>query len=163
MAWTTPKTNWATGELVTAADLNAICENLAALKNPPTASGATTQDKYTPWAFGDIDSDNLNLTITTTGGHVLIHLGGSVRNHSDAERAAHAFFDFDIDGQRQGGANGIIEVVYSGGYEKLSIVRLIQHLNAGTHTFKPQWRKIPDRRHANARLNAGAQFWVREI
>ena len=32
MAWTTPKTNWATGELVTAEDMNAINENLVALK-----------------------------------------------------------------------------------------------------------------------------------
>ena len=39
MAWTTPKTNWATGELVTAEDLNAINENLVALKHPPTVVG----------------------------------------------------------------------------------------------------------------------------
>ena len=44
MAWTTPKTNWATGELVTAEDLNAINENLAALKHPAIASYTTTQD-----------------------------------------------------------------------------------------------------------------------
>ncbi len=31
MAWTTPKTDWSTGELVTAEDMNAVGENLAAL------------------------------------------------------------------------------------------------------------------------------------
>ena len=33
MAWTTPKTDWETGELVAASDLNAIGENLAVLDN----------------------------------------------------------------------------------------------------------------------------------
>ena len=33
MAWTTPKTDWAVGELVTAEDMNTLGENLAALKS----------------------------------------------------------------------------------------------------------------------------------
>ena len=32
MAWTTPKTDWETGELVAASDMNEIGENLAVLK-----------------------------------------------------------------------------------------------------------------------------------
>ncbi|MCY4020248.1 MAG: hypothetical protein OXG39_12650 [Chloroflexi bacterium] len=42
MAWTTPKTDWNTGELVTAADMNAIGENFAALKNLQTSVAAYT-------------------------------------------------------------------------------------------------------------------------
>ena len=41
MAWTTLKTNWATGELASADDMNAICENLAALRHPATAVAAS--------------------------------------------------------------------------------------------------------------------------
>ena len=69
MAWTTPKTDWATGELVTAEDMNAVGENLAVLGNLAKASYLTTAryERYTN-DYVDIDSDNLNLTITTTGG-----------------------------------------------------------------------------------------------
>ena len=34
MAWTTPKSDWTDGDLVTADDMNAIGENLASLKEP---------------------------------------------------------------------------------------------------------------------------------
>ena len=49
MVWTTPKTDWATGELVTAADMNAVGENLAALAAPVSAGFRTTQryERYT--------------------------------------------------------------------------------------------------------------------
>ena len=42
MAWTTPKTDWAVGELVTAEDMNTLGENLAALKE--SADGGCYND-----------------------------------------------------------------------------------------------------------------------
>ncbi|MDE2856775.1 MAG: hypothetical protein OXN94_02895 [Chloroflexota bacterium] len=71
MARTTPKTDWADGELVTAAHSNAIGENLAALLNPPTAVGALPARVETGSTdFIDVHS-NFNLSLTTTGGDVL--------------------------------------------------------------------------------------------
>ncbi len=40
MAWTIPKTDWNNGDLVTADDMNAIGENLAAVRNLQKAPGA---------------------------------------------------------------------------------------------------------------------------
>ena len=46
MAWTTPKNDWAAGELVTAEDMNSVGENLAALRFSSSAVAAytTTED-----------------------------------------------------------------------------------------------------------------------
>ena len=77
MAWTTPKTDWTTGELVTAEDMNAVGENLATIHNVSknVAAFTTTENITLPGgaAFVDIDSDNLNLTIATSGGDVMVH------------------------------------------------------------------------------------------
>ena len=103
MAWTTPKTDWATGELVTAEDMNAVGENLAALKNLSTAVYTTTENiQLTSRDFADVDSDNLNLTITTGGGDVLVHFHGPVY----VPRIS-AYFDVEVDGTRQGGDAGL--------------------------------------------------------
>ena len=156
MAWTTPKTDWETGELVAASDMNAIGENLAALQHPATAAYTTTAhiDKYAR-EFADVDSDNLNLTITTTGGDVLVHLHGLVELR-DRQTAR---IDVEVDGTRQGGDDGIARIYAerdANERENTSFTRLIQNLNAGSHTFKLQWK-------GSVKLRAGAQFWVREI
>ena len=160
MAWTTPKTNWTTGELVAASDMNNIGENLAALKQPATAVYTTTADvQINSGTFVDVDSDNLNLTITTTGGDVLVHFHGSVH----LGRREGVYFDVDVDGTRQGGVDGILRSYFyadkSGDvYEAMSFNRLIQNLSAGSHTFKLQWKT-----RGSILLKTGAQFWVREI
>jgi len=61
---------WTTGELVSASDMNAIGKNLATLGNKATTvSGATTSiDANLGNEFVDLDSNTLNLTITTAGG-----------------------------------------------------------------------------------------------
>ena len=163
MAWTTPKTNWTTGELVTASDMNAIGENFAALVASPTAAYVTTANiniSSNISEFIDIDSDNLNLTITTGGGDVLVHFDGSL-NVGDAQ---FVFLDVEVDGARLGGDNGILShqmvrvsgVAYADNI--VSFTRLIQNLSAGSHTFKFQWKCT-----YSFSLKAGAQFWVREI
>ena len=74
MAWTTPKTDWTVGELVSASDMNTLGENLAALKQPATAVGTTTAEIEMQSAdYVDVDGGALNLSITTTGGDVLAH------------------------------------------------------------------------------------------
>ena len=150
MAWTTPKTDWTIDDLVAASDMNAIGENLAALKNPSAAAYATAADMSisNSSAFADIDS-SFNLTIDTAGGDVLVHFHGTV-THSGLR------LDVDVDGTRQGDADYGIR---RGGlnHELVSFSRLIQNLSPGTHTFKLQAR------NSSATLRAGAQFWVREL
>jgi len=166
MAWTTPKTDWATGELVTAADVNAIGENLVALKQlSAVVSHTTTADIDVPIGtigntFVDVATDNLNLTITTAGGDVMVHFHGSIKVWD----RRFIYLDIEVDGARLGGDDGtfthqLVEV--SGGKHAnnlLSFTRLIQNLSAGSHTFKLQWKG-----DYNYTIKAGAQFWVREI
>lgn len=161
MAWTAPKTNWAVGELVTAEDMNAIGENFVALKKPATAMGVTTENiTGSNDDFADVDGDNLNLTITCTGGDVMIHFHGTVYQGGRQT----AVFDVDIDGTRLGGDDGVLQsntLAHHGGYAlaAVSFTRLIQSLGAGSHTFKLQWKK----KGGQPILRPGAQFWVREI
>ncbi len=161
MAWTTPKTDWSTGELVAASDLNTIGENLAALRNLGKAAYTTSEDIVADTRdFTHIDGDNLNLTITTAGGDVLVHFHGSII----LARAYSVFLDIEVDGARLGGDDGILkhELVgvsrYTHAANLVSFTRLIQNLSAGSHTFKLQWKET----HSTT-LKGGAQFWVREI
>ena len=155
MAWTTPKTDWATGELVAAGDLNAVGENLAALAAPSSADYKTPDDivKYSN-DYVDIDSDNLNFTITTTGRDVLVHFQGVVHRADSSDLTV--FFTVDIDGERHGGVSaGIGDYNYP-----ISFTHLITNLSAGPHTFKMQWR---GQHNKGVRLKGGAHAWVREI
>ncbi len=157
MAWTTPKTDWTTGELVAPSDMNAVGENLTVLKNPAMAVYTTTTDinAHTNSEFADVDSTNLNLAITTEGGDVLAHFDGvMVRGSRDTESC----LDIAVDGLRISGDQGLMRVKVEDEYISQSFTRVIQNLDAGTHSFKLQW-KNPN----HVRLYAGAQFWVREI
>ncbi len=168
MAWTTPKTDWNNGELITAGDMNAVGENLNILKettaseNLPRAVGTTTQHiNRNSGSFVDIDSENLNLTITTQGGDVLVHFDCSVR-HSDGSRGATVYFDVNVDGSLLGTGWGIMENKMDVYYHNVSFTRLLQNLSAGSHTFKMQWKENSGGGRG-ARLAPHAQFWVREI
>ncbi len=152
MAWTTPKTDWEVGELVSADDMNAVSENLVELDRVRKAVAAhtTIADLSIPKSttFVDIDSD-LNLTITTAGGDVLVHFHGVVVNGPFR-------IDVEVDGTRQGHADHGLR---HGGpnHELVNFTHMVQNLSAGSHTFKLQGRN-----HATT-LRSHAQFWVREI
>ncbi|MCY4018234.1 MAG: hypothetical protein OXG39_02380 [Chloroflexi bacterium] len=161
MAWTAPKTDWEVGELVSPGDMNEVGENLATLKNPATAINTTSEEiRVVGNEFSDLDSTNLNLTITTTGGDVLVHFDGAMARNVGPNRC---HFDVDVDGTRQGGDNGLthIDLVHGDRRHSLSFDRLIQGLSAGFHTFKLQWKGNDTGR--GLILYPGAQFWVREI
>lgn len=163
--WTAPKT-WADGNLVDEDDLNThLRDNLIALKEPPTdhyepdeASDYTT----TSTSFVDVDSTNLRLDITTTGGDVLVGFDGVVQNSTGNVR-----FEVDIDGSPLAGDEGIVKC-NPGSDMHVSFVRLVTDLSSGSHTFKLQWRVGSG---STGKLYAGAgsvgsdnhpQFWVRE-
>ena len=167
MAWTTPKT-WADDELVTANVMNThIRDNLNALKTPPSdhyelneASDYTTTS--TSWV--DVDSTNLALTITTSGGDVVVQFHGNFFIGS----AAYMLLDIDVDGSRIGGDDGIFRYTNGSYYQTVSCTRLITGLSAGEHTFTLQWKVSS----GTGTLYAGAgtsgwdvhpQFWAREM
>ena len=133
--------------------------NLAELGTLRTAVSVytTTENVTIPVnsSFEDVDSDNLSLTITTSGGDVLVHFHGSLSVGAFSYK-----FDVEVDGNRHGeDTSGVVRGApdkYE--FPTVSFTRLIQNLDAGTHTFKLQ-------AHFSAQktLYAGAQFRVREI
>lgn len=163
--WTTPKT-WSTGEALSASDMNThIRDNLGALKAPPTA--VYTCDEVSDYVtsqttFVDVDASNLTLTITTTGGDVMVGFHGHIYANGGI-----CHLDVEVDGTREGGDDGIT-VVYSNYRQAVSFTRLITNLDAGTHTFKLQWKVTAGSAAlyagaGTANLNVHPQFWVREI
>ncbi len=162
MARTTPKTDWADGELITAAHLNAIGENLAMLRNqaPAAAAGRSTEDILrNSSTFTDVDSENFNLTIETSGRDVLAHFSSSAYR-DDTNKGMHLHFDIDVDGVLQGGDVGeIIRFTIDRNYShNVSFTYLIQNLSAGSHIFKLQMKG-----GGRVRFRAGAQFGVQEV
>ncbi|MCY4021347.1 MAG: hypothetical protein OXG39_18210 [Chloroflexi bacterium] len=162
MAWTTPKIDWNNGELVTADDMNEIGGLLKKLMAPLAVASYTTPSDIvaTPRDWSDIDSDNLNFTLDTTGGDVLAHFQGVI--HDETHRGHTVGFNLEVDGVRQRGSNGIVSAGLDNDRQNVPIAftELIRNLSAGTHTFKFQWRSNQERA---VRLKKGAQFWVREI
>jgi len=172
MTWTEPKT-WVAEPLV-AGDLNThLRDNLNALKDPPTAHydpDETSDYTTTSTSFVNVDSDDLSLAITTSGGDVLIGFHGYVQPGLNNDNI---FFDVEVDNVRIGGNDGIIgaqraATATTPGRFGLSFTRLITGLAAGSHTFKLQWRVTGN----TGILFAGAgtsnadvqpQFWVREV
>ncbi|MCY4071256.1 MAG: hypothetical protein OXG60_08145 [Chloroflexi bacterium] len=162
MAWTKPKTDWNNGELVTAENMNAVGENLAALREPSAnqiAVYTTPHDiiGHTD-AFADVDSNNLNLTLVTTGRDVLVHFHGFLNRTLGSN--VDTYFDVDVDGNLQGNTYGVTGIRVTSVGMPVAFTRLVQGLSAGSHTFKLKWR---NRRDRGSRLLRSAQFWVREI
>jgi len=85
-------------------------------------------------SFVDIDTTNLAISLTAGDSWVFLLLTGSVSTTG----GAYVWFDFTIDGQRQGAAKGVqfVQAVY---VEDIQIGWLAQ-VSAGNHVFRPQWR-----------------------
>jgi hypothetical protein len=166
MAWTTPKTDWVAGDAVTAALMNNIGNNLAALKAPPSSAYVVDESgSYTTTSasFVNVDATNLSLTITTTGGDVMVHFHG-VTDHDSASGIT--YLDVDVDGARTAGDDGICGQ-FGTNESTVSFTRLISGLSAGSHTFKLQWKVSAGTGAIYTGSVAGRawhpQFWVREV
>ena len=158
------RTDWTNGELVSADDMNAIGESLATLRSSGKAIAAYTTTANiigNAAQYTDVDSENLNLTITTTGGDVLAHFQGTVTNHFSSG-TYEGYFDVTVDGNRQGGEWGLIGYKIEEDNSCVSFTYLIQNLSEGPHTFKLQWRESGSGSQS-IKLRPYAQFWVREI
>lgn len=174
VTWTTPRT-WVTGEALLAADLNAqVRDNLAYLKEPPFSLRQMNEAAdYVTSATGmvEVDGSNseLSLTITTSGGAVLVGFFGTFSHSTQYGRCQ---LDVDVDGVLMGGDNGLLQgrspAAGSASAFAVSFTAIKTGLAAGSHTFKLMWATSG----ASLTLYAGAgtsgfdhhpQFWVREI
>lgn len=168
MAWTTPATQ-TTGTLITASKWNEqITNNLAALHDPATDSYVGNEGAdwtTTSVSFVDIDGTDLSLSITTTGGDVLVGFHGNLAS------GANTFLDVTMDGVAVAGDDGIIAIQGAGSTapgRPVAFTRLITGVSAAAHTFNLRWKVASGTSTlyggagtANADLHP--QFWVREV
>ena len=172
MAWTAPK-NWTTGEALTASDMNVhIKDNLNALKTPPTAHYECNEGsdyQTTSTSFVDVDGTNLRLTITTTGGDVLVGFCGSVNNGTNPS-GVYLNIHESVAGGVLVADDGILSSwdPTTAAQVPISFVYLVTGLAAGEHIFKLQWKVYSGTATMYAGAGTGAadvhhQFWAREV
>ena len=117
------------------ANMKFVNDQIAAKTQSAQAVG-TSNISETTGSFADMA--NMTITITTTGGDVLLMFGAMCL--LDASGTAHADFRFDIDGTPQGGV-GQGDTGSGSGQHAINMQWLETSLSAGSHTFKVQWKK----------------------
>ena len=142
---------------------------VTALENLPSASYELNEGSdYTTGStsFVDVDGTNLSLTITTSGGPVLV--GWTMPLLTGTGKV---FFDVEIDSVREGGNDGIARhgnISTFAASQTSGIAYLVTGLSAASHTFKLQWKVSA----GSATIFAGAgtvngdvhgQFFVKEL
>lgn len=142
MAWTTPKT-WGT-EVLTSADMNTyLSDNTQYLYDQLSSSSSTASYSYTrttgdyatsSTAWNNIDNANMKVTLTTSGGNVLVTFAGTVYRSSTSG-------GFDIRFRYQ--TETYYPVIYNA-YTSLPghnvSFSLIINVPAGSHQYTMQWR-----------------------
>jgi len=175
MTWNQPKTNWQPDEIVTAADMNEIGQNLNTLRdaslyiqNIDRGSDYTTNSTV----FVNVDPaadptiNPLAAAFNSSGKPLLVSLAGSITNSNLADTAV--YFDLSVDGGSVGGSDGILRVTARAGEARNASFVYWLNLPAGPHTVFLRWRVAS----GTAILWAGAgtsgadvhpQFAVREL
>ncbi len=175
MSFTTPKT-YATGESLTAAELNQYQrDNIVALKDPPTDSHIVNEGSdytTTSTSFVVIDSTDLSLQITTTGGDVVIAFNGTVRQATSGATVHFEVFK-DTDGGgfvAIAGEDGmaLTQATTTNANNTVAINWLLTGLAAGIHTFRLYWKVSAGTATLWAGTGSGdkdihTNFWIREI
>lgn len=145
-----------------------IRDNQRALKDPPSANHEVNEaSNYTTssdtWA--DIDTTDLTLSITTTGGAVMIGFVGSFIGGGNT-----GVVDVAVDSTRivNQATGGMLFIVTDAGAKVYSFVHIIEGLSAGVHTFALQWRRLSGTitlyaGAATANYDVHPQFWAREL
>jgi hypothetical protein len=145
MAWTTPIT-WTTNQLVAASDMNAQIrdnENYLFSGRPGSTIKYDAGASYTTTStsFVDIDATNISITLTISSGRALVMF----MSVSDAQ-VQNGAFDISVDGTRIGsaGTNGISASFMTNAVDTstTTIGVVVTGLSVGSHTFRPQWRKL---------------------
>ena len=165
-AWTTPR-NWAADDDLDEDMMNTyVRANQLALKDPPSDSYVLNEAGDYAWAgagWADIDAVNLELTLVTTGGDVMVSFAGTFYTTAGA---SNVYLDVDVDGARTAGDDGMVGCNVTTVARAVGFTRLIEGLAADTHDFALQWDAA-----AVMRLAAGSggahdvhpQFWAREV
>lgn len=158
MAWTAALTNFADGNNPTAAQMNEYLGNIEYLHALPTNSyeqpqGSDLTTTATTWA--DI-SANYSLSITTTGGPVLIYFAATVSNCD---------IDISIAGTRRGtsgvSGEGIARFTTGAIYKPIELPFVVA-LAASTYTIAAQW-KVPSAGTATILVSHAPRFYVRQL
>ena len=168
-AWTTPKT-W-TAEPLTSTDMNTyIRDNQNDIRarqdnNDDYIANEVSNYTTTSSSFVDVDGTNLNISLTTLGGDVLVGFAGSVQIPS----GDFGHFNIAVDSADYFGDDGVTGLTQGNATLDVSFVVLIEGLSAGVHTFELRW-KIDGGGTATLWSGAGTtsldfhpQFWVQEI
>lgn len=142
--WTPPRT-WAVGELVTAGLLNThVRDNLEFLKGqidlPLNFATAVSASAYSSASttFADVDPVALKLTLSTSGGAILLGLSCHARHNAALGEIR---LDWNIDGLRLGEptyGTCFMQAPVANAYAPISHV-LVHALAAGAHTIKLQF------------------------
>ena len=169
--WHVPRT-WQVDQLVTEADLNSqLRDNLTFLKDPPTALVSLDEEanySSSTTEFVDVDRERLALSLTTSGGDLLVVFFGMVKNHDTRGGVA---LDVLLDGTRIGKDDGLLVSTPSlRNWVPVGFNALVRDLAAGPHNLVLQWKRYPY--HGSAAMTAGdgtlgydchPWFWAREI
>ena len=164
--WTAPRT-WNVGELVTAGLLNThLRDNLEFVKaqidlplNHAAASSATLYSTSSA-AWTDVDPTNLSLTLTTSGGTVLLGLSAQAR-HTQA--GSEVRLDWSVDGSRVGDGYGLcmFQAPVANYHQVLSHMH-IRWLSPGTHTIRLQFATTAAVAYLGG-LAGGISIWALEL
>jgi hypothetical protein len=94
----------------------------------------------TSTTFVDMDATNLNLSITTNGGDVLVVWYGTFQNNAATAKIQ---IDFSVDGTDVGtGGAGILRDAYNtaSSPQAMGFAHIITGLSVASHTFKMRWK-----------------------
>lgn len=166
MAWTTPKT-WSS-EPLTSLDLNTyVRDNQIYLRerlenSADTLVSADAVLSTTSTEFVDVDADKFALTLTTSGGDVLVGFTGTAQNRN---RAGSIYFNLSVDNVDYVADDGITRETAPTGdrHGPMSFVILVRGLSAGSHTFKLRWKVSSGNTCRLDVVDLHPQFWVKEI
>lgn len=166
--WTSPRT-WVTNELVTAPLMNAhIRDNMDYLyTRPRDVDNANAGANYTTTAtsFADVSTSDLSLTVTTTGGRVLV---GFTANVYVVATAVRAYFNITVDGVAAVADDGLIVMQASANPSLVSFVFMTDILSVATHMIRVQWKTNAGTLGmysgaGTASFDVHPQFWALEV
>ena len=125
-----------------------------------TKSAATLTSDFTTTSTSFVDVTGLSITVTTTGGRILMLFSGVLSNTLGT---VGQMATFTVDGTNQGGTNGLVqtETNTAGAAENASMIWLTAALSAASHTFKVQIRA--DSGTATLRGNPTGSFTILEF
>lgn len=153
--WTTPKQDWALGEVVDAGDMNAIGENLAYLEIGGARAVVTVAGAVTSSASWGVLA---TLNVVTRGGDILVGYSAA-GYHTGGGRG---YFDVAVDGTRLAvnGSNGSLEVTPAGAgtASAVGFTLLVAGVSAGAHVITVEWKTS-----AAGMTVLGGQAWVVEM